>query len=346
MSVKTWSDSEIEEFYVTSLVHNYNERGADIFENLGAEENERVYGQQACLHVMVQYGFFAGVKKLIELGLNPNGCNKFMSPYGCDDELANPPLVLAVLEGHVDICRLLIDHGADVNARSVDDDPVLNICCSDNLQIVRFVLAAGPDSLAKGVRGHTALHSSCYSSTADIMLALLEHAKSTLDAAGFVAFMNMRNEFNDTALYTSVLYRHYAGCQLLLDHGAIFDASGPQSIVNLAAKSNSLGLVRLFLSLIPAETDKCKAVNSAELSMGYTALHWAAWAVAPDLILELLEAGADPNILDRLDRTPYDCLSMKATCDDDFNQEHSPENFKQCADLLLGGGSSTKAAKR
>ena len=72
----------------------------------------------------------------------------------------NEMLVDVCREGDLDAVKLLIDAGADVNAREDDEDgktPLLAACCCYNPDIVRALIEAGADVNAKDEFGRTAL---------------------------------------------------------------------------------------------------------------------------------------------------------------------------------------------
>ena len=92
----------------------------------------------------IDIGYLEKIQDLIDNGLDIN------KPY--NDKL---PLVVAVVLNKVDIVRLLIDKGADVNIRS--DDNLTPIMYTDNKKIAELLIDNGADVNARDDEGQTAL---------------------------------------------------------------------------------------------------------------------------------------------------------------------------------------------
>jgi ankyrin repeat protein len=68
------------------------------------------------------------------------------------------PLHSAVASRHADLSRLLVEHGADVNARQQEDfTPLMEASQNGDLEIVNLLLASGADPQAGKSGGQTAL---------------------------------------------------------------------------------------------------------------------------------------------------------------------------------------------
>uniref|UniRef100_A0A8C3RN94 Retinoic acid induced 14 n=1 Tax=Chelydra serpentina TaxID=8475 RepID=A0A8C3RN94_CHESE len=81
----------------------------------------------------------------------------------------NIPLLLAVQNGHAEICRHLLNHGADVNSRDKNGRTALMLACeAGGLNIVEALIRKGADFSLVDALGHDALHYSKLSENAGI----------------------------------------------------------------------------------------------------------------------------------------------------------------------------------
>ncbi|XP_035527522.1 B-cell lymphoma 3 protein homolog [Morone saxatilis] len=100
------------------------------------------------------------------------------------------PLHLAVLRGHKDLARMLLDAGADINAMDIKSgqSPLMHAVESNNADMVHFLIESGCDVNSQSYSGNTALHSACGRGQVDTVRLLL---KSGADSS-------LKNYHNDT----------------------------------------------------------------------------------------------------------------------------------------------------
>uniref|UniRef100_UPI0037E80BD4 B-cell lymphoma 3 protein homolog isoform X2 n=1 Tax=Semicossyphus pulcher TaxID=241346 RepID=UPI0037E80BD4 len=100
------------------------------------------------------------------------------------------PLHLAVLRGHKDLARLLLNVGADINAMDIKSgqSPLMHAVESNNADMVHFLIERGCDVNSQSYSGNTALHSACGRGQVDTVRLLL---KSGADSS-------LKNYHNDT----------------------------------------------------------------------------------------------------------------------------------------------------
>lgn len=96
------------------------------------------------------------------------------------------PLRAACYDGHLDIVKYLVLHGADIEIANRHGHTCLMIACyKGHFKIARFLLAKGADVNKKSLKGNTALHDCAESGSLEIMELLLAHnARMDTDAYG------------------------------------------------------------------------------------------------------------------------------------------------------------------
>ncbi len=146
-------------------------------------------------------------------------------------------LDVAVAKNNLQMVKLLLTHGADINAQIVLGLTPLNRAVNrDNLQMVKFLLAHGADA-KKDV---TALHEAIYKGNKKMIELLLAHG----------ADINAKDINGSTALYTAVSIgdrltsTNEEIVQLLLAHGADVNAK------------NNKGNTPLYWALLTSQKTK------------------------------------------------------------------------------------------
>jgi ankyrin repeat protein len=210
------------------------------------------------------------------------------------------PLMLAAECGSVDIARLLLNAGADPNARDSHvyvgqgrgRTALYYAAACDRTAVLELLLRAGAVCNVYDSLGISPLTAAC--------LAGSEKAALTLIQAG-AEVIPRRSRVRLTPLSAAVSKRHTGLVNFLLDHGADVtqaDDTGSTPLMT-AATTHDYDMVMEILRRHPD-------VNAQELD-GFTALMYACTigAVPPDLriVKALLDAGADPRLKDREGRT-------------------------------------------
>ncbi|BAM81817.1 hypothetical protein CYME_CMP188C [Cyanidioschyzon merolae strain 10D] len=213
----------------------------------------------------------------------------FPEALNLTSSMGHTALSFAALFGYTDVCRLLLEKGAD-------------IWSMDTYQ-------------------RTALHLACVHGRTDTVALLVEHARKVLadqDRDAFTKWLNARTTTGITALHYSIQSRVLACVELLVTNGACIKDrlpnSGPNPLLVLAADADSLEIVQFLLeagapvrSVVPlririGDTSDTLSLSSpedslhAEIEDFFTPLHVAANKGSLQLVQMLLESGADVNV--------------------------------------------------
>ena len=128
-------------------------------------------------HVLVKNcisGNAGHVKRLLLRGANPNCISKYFTHK-------LPPLIWSVWTVNIDVTKILLDHGADINGATENGlTPLLWITgvCNCPLDMVTLLLEGGADPKKASKSGTTPLHSAVLKGT-EVVKALLEHGGYT-----------------------------------------------------------------------------------------------------------------------------------------------------------------------
>lgn len=98
------------------------------------------------LNHAIDHGDDQAVRKAIARGVDVNG-------RGMHDMT---PLMKAAGEGRLDICKLLVKHGADVNGHNDSGSVLMWAVASGNEELVRFILESGATKSWTNDLGQTA----------------------------------------------------------------------------------------------------------------------------------------------------------------------------------------------
>ena len=179
--------------------------------------------------------------------------------------------------------RLLLERGATINARQADGRTPLYqaAAIANGNSVLRLLLAKGADPNIATANGQTSLIVASGRGDLDAMRLLIDQK----------ADVHARSGTGGTALMAAAGSRNPSAVQLLLDKGADVNAvtKRNESALALAATAGVSESVKLLLA--------AGAVVNVSDDRGYTPLMYAAAseAMPADIVNMLLEKGADPN---------------------------------------------------
>jgi ankyrin repeat protein len=207
------------------------------------------------------------------------------------DDHGRTPLHHAAAQGRGEVVSILLDAGADIDAREEDGETPLHYAAWRNqLEVGRLLIERDTDLEARNHWGRTPLLIvGRETGNADM-------ARLLIDAG---ADVNARDRYNASSLDLAA-WRGFADLvDLLLDNGAELPPANSQDGQFVAMFAADKGLVRLFNLCVDAGVDLGLRTESDG-----SLLHAASQGGSADVVTRLLEAGFDPNERDRYGRTP------------------------------------------
>jgi ankyrin repeat protein len=233
---------------------------------------------------------------------------KLLLAAGADAKAANALNATALMWGigNLEKVRLLVDAGADVNARSKQGMTPLLIAASNSgsIEIVRLLLAKGADPMAKTEGGFTALLAAAFANDLDMVRLFVEKGVG----------VNQATRGGETALQAAAINVNLDMVRFLLAKGANANAANTEAVqvrkgpVELNHLSPLLlaapyGSPELLLTLIDAGAD----LHARDVrNMTPLMLAVASETQNPEVVRVLLERGADVKAKSLLGETALD----------------------------------------
>ncbi|EPS30499.1 hypothetical protein PDE_05450 [Penicillium oxalicum 114-2] len=243
------------------------------------------------LHVLAYFGILGKARRLIEQGVDINEN---------DNELGITPLHCAVHRGHEQMLDLLIEHNADLDAKSREGDTALHIAAEQgHRKLIKTLLNRRVNSRIANLQGATALQSAIGTSCDEAVVPLMVRSRFDLDFQNTVT--------GNTALHLAVELRRPRILSFFIEKGANLNILNREGLtpLQLACRMDNCEAIALLLER--------NAHLETRSSSGDTALHHAAreghW-IAFEL---LLGAGADINAWNSEGNSLLHELSQKGT---------------------------------
>ena len=133
------------------------------------------------------------------------------------------PLHLATIYNQINTCRLLLGQGANINITDTINNTPLNYAVqSNNFDICEILLNYHPDINITDHHGKTPLHYAVIVNNSDICTLLLNHNPN----------VNARDNNGQTPLHLAILNNHFNVCRLLLNAHADVNILDNQHLLN------------------------------------------------------------------------------------------------------------------
>lgn len=260
----------------------------------GGDVNARDECGYSALHLSAEHGYTELVALLLRQGARVDYREDTDDPFPrtllCDE-----PLRLAIRNRHMDVARMLLEHGADPNKRYFFGAEI-NLVSPLDLDFMKLLLMFGADPNTRDRAGLTPLMKAArLPEGMESVLLLLSYG------ADVNAMTDSRHDYR-TVLHYAILSGNRATVNLLLKQGARVnfppEYQKPTSL-DLAILRGEPELVRMLL-------DAGANVNSSSPIIG-TPLHVACSENVPnrmEILQMLLLAGADPNLIVESDEGP------------------------------------------
>jgi len=216
---------------------------------------------------------------------------KLLIDQGADvnakDENGKPALMWASFNGHADVANLLIQKGADVNAKNkAGYTSLIEASLKGYADVAKLLIDKGADINARSDDGQTALKWASFNGLVDVVRQLIEKG----------ADINAKDD-SLTALMWASAQGHADVAKLLIEKGADVNAKGDDGRTALmwASDGGHEDLARLLI-------DKGAALDAKEIN-GLTALMLASQGGHEGVAKLLIEKGADVNAKDKNGKT-------------------------------------------
>ncbi len=203
------------------------------------------------------------------------------------DSRGGTALLFASAEGHTDIVKYLLEHGAKVNPPATltpeeyEPDPILFFPMGYP-DITRLLIEYGADINARDTMGYTVLASALDAECKDTAYVLLEHIPEMTDIDA------KTNEGHTALMYAEMQgYTDIAG--ILRNAGAHYNQSElDAALINTCGMTHYMDMIRFLV--------KKGAHVNAQDEIGNTALIEAALTNQVNIVQYLIELGADMYI--------------------------------------------------
>uniref|UniRef100_A0A8C0K0V3 [histone H3]-lysine(9) N-methyltransferase n=1 Tax=Canis lupus dingo TaxID=286419 RepID=A0A8C0K0V3_CANLU len=223
-------------------------------------------------------------------GIDPN--------FKMEHQNKRSPLHAAAEAGHVDICHMLIQAGANIDTCSEDQrTPLMEAAENNHLDAVKYLIKAGALVDPKDAEGSTCLHLAAKKGHYDVVQYLLSNGQMDV---------NCQDDGGWTPMIWATEYKHVELVKLLLSKGSDINIRDNEENICLHWAAFS-GCVDIAEILLAARCD-LHAVNVH----GDSPLHIAAREDRYACVLLFLSRDSDVTLKNKEGETPLQCASLNS----------------------------------
>ncbi|XP_070614836.1 histone-lysine N-methyltransferase EHMT1 isoform X9 [Erythrolamprus reginae] len=223
-------------------------------------------------------------------GIDPN--------FKMEHQSKRTPLHAAAESGHVEICHMLIQAGANIDTCSQDQrTPLMEAAENNHLETVKYLIKAGALLDPKDAEGSTCLHLAAKKGHYDVVQYLLSNEETDV---------NCQDDGGWTPMIWATEYKHVELVKLLLAKGSDINIRDNEQNICLHWAAFS-GCIEIAETLLAAKCD-LHAVNIH----GDSPLHIAARENRYECVVLFLSRGSDVTLKNKEGETPLQCSSLNS----------------------------------
>ncbi|KAM9594673.1 histone-lysine N-methyltransferase EHMT1 isoform 5-T5 [Morphnus guianensis] len=257
---------------------------------LDSEKPKKLRFHPKQLYFSARQGELQKVLLMLVDGIDPN--------FKMEHQSKRTPLHAAAESGHVDICHMLIQAGANIDTCSEDQrTPLMEAAENNHLETVKYLIKAGALVDPKDAEGSTCLHLAAKKGHYDIVQYLLSNGKMDV---------NCQDDGGWTPMIWATEYKHIELVKLLLAKGSDINIRDNEENICLHWAAFS-GCVDIAEILLAAKCD-LHAVNIH----GDSPLHIAARENRYECVVLFLSRGSDVTLKNKEGETPLQCSSLNS----------------------------------
>ncbi|KAM5330716.1 histone-lysine N-methyltransferase EHMT1 isoform 4-T4 [Glossophaga mutica] len=257
---------------------------------LDSEKPKKLRFHPKQLYFSARQGELQKVLLMLVDGIDPN--------FKMEHQSKRSPLHAAAEAGHVDICHMLIQAGANIDSCSEDQrTPLMEAAENNHLDAVRYLIKAGALVDPKDAEGSTCLHLAAKKGHYDVVQYLLSNGQMDV---------NCQDDGGWTPMIWATEYKHVDLVKLLLSKGSDINIRDNEENICLHWAAFS-GCVDIAEILLAARCD-LHAVNIH----GDSPLHIAAREDRYACVVLFLSRDSDVNLKNKEGETPLQCASLNS----------------------------------